>query len=204
MNICVVGSGYVGLVTGACLADFGMNVVGVDKDRAKVEALTRGEVPIYEPGLSTLVEKNMKEGRLRFSTDLGPAIEEARAVFIAVGTPPRSDGSADLTFIREVAESIGEHLNGFKIIVTNDHGMRILGMRVVGEHASSAIQSVAYLIHTNQGIRENGTFSVNIVDNTGALVQPYSLSWVYNNGQVEITLNGLAANEHTLTTVGQV
>ena len=118
MNICVVGSGYVGLVTGACLADFGMNVVGVDKDRAKVEALTRGEVPIYEPGLETLVEKNMKEGRLRFSTDLGPAIEEARAVFIAVGTPPRSDGSADLTFIREVAESIGDHLNDFKVIVT--------------------------------------------------------------------------------------
>lgn len=118
MNICVVGSGYVGLVTGACLADFGMSVVGVDKDRAKVEALTRGEVPIYEPGLETLVEKNMKEGRLRFSTDLGPAIEEARAVFIAVGTPPRSDGSADLTFIREVAESIGDHLNGFKVIVT--------------------------------------------------------------------------------------
>jgi len=118
MNICVVGSGYVGLVTGACLADFGMTVVGVDKDRAKVEALTRGEVPIYEPGLETLVEKNMKEGRLRFSTDLGPAIEEARAVFIAVGTPPRSDGSADLTFIREVAESIGDHLNDFKIIVT--------------------------------------------------------------------------------------
>jgi UDPglucose 6-dehydrogenase len=118
MNICVVGSGYVGLVTGACLADFGVNVVGVDKDHAKVEALRRGEVPIYEPGLETLVEKNMEEGRLRFTTELGPAIEEASAVFIAVGTPPKSDGSADLTFIREVAESIGDHLNGYKIIVT--------------------------------------------------------------------------------------
>ena len=118
MNICVVGSGYVGLVTGACLADFGVNVVGVDKDHAKVEALRRGEVPIYEPGLETLVEKNMKEGRLRFTTELGPAIEEASAVFIAVGTPPKSDGSADLKFIREVAESIGDHLNGYKIIVT--------------------------------------------------------------------------------------
>jgi UDPglucose 6-dehydrogenase len=118
MNICVVGSGYVGLVTGACLADFGMNVVGVDKDHAKVEALGRGEVPIYEPGLEAIVQKNMEEGRLRFSTDLGPAIEEASAVFIAVGTPPREDGSADLTFIREVAESIGDHLNGFKVIVT--------------------------------------------------------------------------------------
>jgi len=118
MNICVVGSGYVGLVTGACLADFGMNVVGVDKDHAKVEALSRGKVPIYEPGLETLVQKNMAEGRLRFTTDLGPAIEEAAAIFIAVGTPPKSDGSADLTFIREVAASIAEHLNGYKIIVT--------------------------------------------------------------------------------------
>jgi UDPglucose 6-dehydrogenase len=118
MNICVVGSGYVGLVTGACLADFGMNVVGVDKDAVKVAALSQGKVPIYEPGLGTLVRKNMEEGRLRFSTDLGPAIEEAQAVFIAVGTPPRSDGSADLTFIREVASSIAQHLNGYKIIVT--------------------------------------------------------------------------------------
>jgi UDPglucose 6-dehydrogenase len=118
MNICVVGTGYVGLVTGACLADFGMQVVGVDKDRSKIDLLSKGEIPIYEPGLSALVQKNMEEGRLTFSTDLGPAIEEAQAVFIAVGTPPREDGSADLTFIREVAQSIGEHLNGYKIIVT--------------------------------------------------------------------------------------
>jgi UDPglucose 6-dehydrogenase len=118
MNICVIGSGYVGLVTGACLADFGMNVVGVDKDHAKVEGLSCGKVPIYEPGLDTLVQKNMAEGRLRFTTDLGPAIEEAQAIFIAVGTPPKSDGSADLTFIREVAASIAEHLNGYKIIIT--------------------------------------------------------------------------------------
>jgi UDPglucose 6-dehydrogenase len=118
MNICVIGSGYVGLVTGACLADFGMNVVGVDKDHGKVAGLSRGKVPIYEPGLDTLVQKNMAEGRLRFTTDLGPAIEEAQAIFIAVGTPPKSDGSADLTFIREVAASIAEHLNGYKIIIT--------------------------------------------------------------------------------------
>jgi UDPglucose 6-dehydrogenase len=118
MNICVVGSGYVGLVTGACLADFGMHVVGVDKDAAKIAALQQGKVPIYEPGLEALVKTNMEEGRLSFSTDLGPAIEEARAVFIAVGTPPKSDGSADLTFIREVAQSIGQHLNGYKVIVT--------------------------------------------------------------------------------------
>lgn len=118
MKVCVVGSGYVGLVTGACLADFGMHVVGVDKDRSKVETLRRGEIPIYEPGLETLVTKNTDEGRLSFTTELGPAIEESRAVFIAVGTPSRRDGSADLRFIREVARSIGEHLNGFKVVVT--------------------------------------------------------------------------------------
>ncbi|HXU47228.1 MAG TPA: UDP-glucose/GDP-mannose dehydrogenase family protein [Thermoanaerobaculia bacterium] len=118
MNVCVVGSGYVGLVTGACLADFGMNVVGVDKDGAKVDSLAIGRVPIYEPGLETLVQKNMAEGRLRFTTDLGPAIEEAQVIFIAVGTPPLPDGSADLTFIREVASSIGQHLNGYKVVVT--------------------------------------------------------------------------------------
>ena len=118
MNICVVGSGYVGLVTGACLADFGMNVTGVDKIASKVEALQNGEIPIYEPGLASIVRKNMAAGRLRFTTDLGPAIEAARGVFIAVGTPPRPDGSADLTFIEEVARSIGQHLNNYKVVVT--------------------------------------------------------------------------------------
>jgi UDPglucose 6-dehydrogenase len=105
-------------VTGACLADFGMHVVGVDKDATKVEALCRGEVPIYEPGLATLVQKNMEEGRLSFSTDLGPAIKSSKVIFIAVGTPPQKDGSADLTFVREVAASIAQHLNGYKVIVT--------------------------------------------------------------------------------------
>jgi UDPglucose 6-dehydrogenase len=118
MKVCVVGSGYVGLVTGACLADFGMSVVGVDKDASKVERLCRGEIPIYEPGLETLVAKNSREGRLAFTTELGPALEASQAVFIAVGTPPRPDGSADLTFIREVARAIGHHLNGFKVVVT--------------------------------------------------------------------------------------
>jgi len=118
MNICVVGSGYVGLVTGACLADFGMNVVGVDKDAAKVEALQRCEIPIYEPGLATVVRTNMDEGRLQFTTELGPAIEEATAIFIAVGTPSLPDGSADLSFVEQVASSIGQHLNGFKVVIT--------------------------------------------------------------------------------------
>jgi UDPglucose 6-dehydrogenase len=118
MRICVVGSGYVGLVTGACLADFGVQVTGVDKDAAKVAGLRRGVIPIYEPGLDTLVKKNMEAGRLSFTTRLGPALEAADAVFIAVGTPSRPDGSADLTFVREVARSVGEHLNGYKVVIT--------------------------------------------------------------------------------------
>lgn len=118
MNICVVGSGYVGLVTGACLADFGMNVVGVDIDAEKVAALQRCEIPIYEPGLPTLVQSNMDAGRLRFTTELGPAVEHAKAIFIAVGTPSLADGSADLSFIREVANSIAWHLNDYKVVVT--------------------------------------------------------------------------------------
>ncbi len=118
MKICVVGSGYVGLVTGACLADFGMQVTNVDKDGSKIAQLNAGEIPIYEPGLKSLVAKNREEGRLSFTTELGPSIEEAQAIFIAVGTPPRDDGSSDLRFVRQVATSIAEHLNGFKVVVT--------------------------------------------------------------------------------------
>ncbi len=118
MRVCVVGSGYVGLVTGACLADFGMQVTSVDKDEKKIADLNRGKIPIYEPGLATLIEKNTSAGRLSFTTELGPSIEEAQAVFIAVGTPPRPDGSPDLRFVRQVAESIHDHLNDFKVVVT--------------------------------------------------------------------------------------
>lgn len=118
MNICMVGTGYVGLVTGACLADFGMDVVCVDKDEAKIEALKRGHIPIYEPGLEAIVAKNERAGRLRFTTDLKSSIEQSLAVFIAVGTPPNPDGSPDLTFVRQVAEAIAEHMNGYKVVVT--------------------------------------------------------------------------------------
>jgi len=118
MNICMVGTGYVGLVTGACLADFGMDVVCVDKDEAKIESLRSGHIPIYEPGLEAIVAKNERAGRLRFTTDLKTSIEQSLAVFIAVGTPPNPDGSPDLTFVRQVAEAIADHMNGYKVVVT--------------------------------------------------------------------------------------
>ena len=118
MHICVVGTGYVGLVTGACLADFGINVTCVDKDEEKITKLLAGEIPIYEPGLDSLVEKNARAGRLHFSTDLAPAIQQALAIFIAVGTPPKEDGSADLSYVVQVAEAIADNLNGYKVVVT--------------------------------------------------------------------------------------
>ena len=118
MDVCMVGTGYVGLVTGACLADFGMNVVCVDKDEAKIAALQNGRLPIYEPGLEQLVAKNERAGRLRFTTDLRQGVQSSLAIFIAVGTPPKADGSPDLTFVRQVAEAIAEHRNGYKVVVT--------------------------------------------------------------------------------------
>ncbi|HEX6178355.1 MAG TPA: UDP-glucose/GDP-mannose dehydrogenase family protein [Thermoanaerobaculia bacterium] len=118
MDIAVIGTGYVGLVTGAGLADFGNDVVCVDIDVKKIEALRNGVIPIYEPGLDTLVNKNVNEGRLQFTTDLAAAITGARAIFIAVGTPPRPDGSADLRYVEEVARTIAQHMNGPKLVIT--------------------------------------------------------------------------------------
>jgi UDPglucose 6-dehydrogenase len=118
MNIAVVGTGYVGLVTGACFAEFGNHVTCVDKDERKIESLLRGEIPIYEPGLEDLVHRNVKAGRLEFTTDVPKAVREALVVFIAVGTPQGNDGRADLSFVKEVARAVAENLNAFKVVVT--------------------------------------------------------------------------------------
>jgi UDPglucose 6-dehydrogenase len=119
MRIAMIGCGYVGLVSGACLADFGHRVVCVDKDKAKIEALRRGEVPIFEPGLNDLVHKNAEEGRLAFTTELGKSVASSEAVFIAVGTPSRrGDGHADLSYVYEAAREIAQALDGFTVIIT--------------------------------------------------------------------------------------
>ncbi len=157
MNICVVGSGYVGLVTGACLADFGMNVTGVDKIASKVEALRNGEIPIYEPGLRSIVRKNMEAGRLRFTTELGPAIEQARGVFIAVGTPPRPDGSADLTFIEQVARSIGQHLNSYKVVVTKSTVPTGTGQKIEKIVAEESGDSQEFAVVSNPEFLREGS-----------------------------------------------
>ena len=119
MKIAMVGSGYVGLVSGACFADFGHDVVCIDKDPAKIAALNAGVMPIYEPGLAELVAGNVKAGRLGFTTDLAAGIEGASAIFIAVGTPSRrGDGHADLSFVHAVAQEVGENLKSPAVIVT--------------------------------------------------------------------------------------
>ena len=117
MNIAVIGSGYVGLVVGACLAENGNSVACVDTDAAKIAALKRGEIPIYEPGLNEMLPRNVAEERLRFTTDLDQAVRDAEVIFIAVGTPQDEDGSADLTHVLDVARGIGRAMNGPKVIV---------------------------------------------------------------------------------------
>ncbi len=117
MRITIVGTGYVGLVAGTCFADTGNEVICVDIDKTKVDALNNGEVPIYEPGLKDMVARNMKEDRLFFTTDTKYAVEKAEVIFIAVGTPPDEDGSADLKHVLAVARDIGKYMNGFKVVV---------------------------------------------------------------------------------------
>ena len=153
MQICVVGTGYVGLVTGACLADFGMEVTCVDKVAAKIEALERGEIPIYEPGLEALVARNIEAGRLHFTTDLSNAVRRALACFIAVGTPAREDGSADLSYVVQVAEAIAEHMNGYKVVVTKSTVPigtgalieKILREKTGGRHPFSVVSNPEFL-----------------------------------------------------------
>lgn len=117
MKLAIIGAGYVGLVTAACFAEMGNEVICVDADASKVEALEQGRIPIYEPGLEDYVKRNYQEHRLFFTTELGPAIQKSLVCFIAVGTPQDRDGSADLSMVLQVAKDIGRHMNGYKVIV---------------------------------------------------------------------------------------
>ena len=118
MNIAIVGTGYVGLVSGTCFADTGANVTCVDVDAGKIERLKNGEIPIYEPGLDELVKKNVAAGRLKFTIDLTAVLDDVQIVFSAVGTPPDEDGSADLKYVLQVARTIGQNLNHYVVVVT--------------------------------------------------------------------------------------
>ena len=114
----MIGTGYVGLVTGACFAEFGVEVTCVDVDESKIERLKNGIIPIYEPGLDTIVEKNAAAGRLHFTTDIADAVKGAAVVFLAVGTPPKADGSPDMSYYQQAAKDVAESINGYKVLVT--------------------------------------------------------------------------------------
>ena len=116
-KISIMGTGYVGLVGGVCLADFGNNIVNVDVDEDKIEKLKRGEVPIYEQGLKELLQRNLEDERINFTTDAASAIEESEVIFIAVGTPPADDGSADISGVLDVARQIGRNMDGYRVVV---------------------------------------------------------------------------------------
>src|SRR5580698_9201796 len=117
MKIAVIGTGYVGLVTGTCFAESGNDVMCIDKDVRKIQMLEQGQLPIYEPGLQELVQRNRREGRLVFTTDLAAGIAPAQLIFVAVGTPQSHDGSADLSTLWQVTDALATHINGPKVVV---------------------------------------------------------------------------------------
>lgn len=117
MKVTVVGTGYVGLVAGTCFADSGNEVICVDIDSNKINKLNNGKVPIYEPGLEEMIHRNVEQDRLFFTTNIKEAVQSSQIIFIAVGTPPDEDGSADLQYVLAVAKDIGTYMNGFKVVV---------------------------------------------------------------------------------------
>jgi UDPglucose 6-dehydrogenase len=159
MNVCIVGTGYVGLVTGTCFAEFGVNVTCVDQDAAKIEMLEAGRVPIYEPGLEDMVTRNVREQRLSFSTDTAESVRNALVVFIAVGTPPRGDGSTDLSHVEAVAREVGRALDSYKVVVTKSTvpvgtGRRV--RQVIEEELAEANRSVRFSVASNPEFLREG------------------------------------------------
>ncbi len=159
MNIAIVGTGYVGLVSGACFAEVGANVTCIDIDSEKIEALRRGVIPIYEPGLEELVKRNVSAGRLHFSTSLPEVIDSVEAVFCAVGTPPDDDGSADLRAVRSVARTFGQHIKRFSILVTKSTvpvGTSAIIRRIVEEELERRGESVDFELASNPKFLKEG------------------------------------------------
>src|SRR5688572_7754377 len=155
LHIGVVGTGYVGLVVGACLAENGNSVVCVDVDEAKVEALRQGEIPIYEPGLEEMIPRNVREERLRFTSDLPSAVAASDILFIAVGTPQDEDGAADLRHVLKVAEDIGRAMNGYKVIVNKSTVPVGTTLRV--RKAIAAVTAHPFSVVSNPEFLKEGT-----------------------------------------------
>jgi UDPglucose 6-dehydrogenase len=143
VNVCVIGTGYVGLVTGATFADLGNEVICVDKDVSKIERLNRAEMPIYEPGLEEIVRRNLEEGRISFTTDIAEGVKRSLVIFIAVGTPPKDDGETDLSQVESVAQEIALHMDSYKIVVNKSTvpvGTGDLVRRIIEEHRRRKVE----------------------------------------------------------------
>jgi UDPglucose 6-dehydrogenase len=159
-NIAVIGTGYVGSVSGACLADFGNQVSCVDNDSKKIDALKQGIIPIYEPGLETVVERNIRAGRLSFTTDLAAAVRENHVVFIAVGTPPAEDGSADLSHVEAAARDIGRYMTAYTVVVDKSTVPVGTGRRVtqwIGEELKNRGEQIPFDVVSNPEFLREGS-----------------------------------------------
>lgn len=159
MNIAIVGTGYVGLVSGACFAEMGIDVTCVDIDSAKIENLRQGIIPIYEPGLDELVKRNVAEGRLHFTTSLTDCLDNVEAVFCAVGTPPDEDGSADLKYVKDVARTFGQNIKDYKILVTKSTvpvGTSRIVREVVEEELAKRGVDVSFEVASNPEFLKEG------------------------------------------------
>ncbi len=159
MKVAVVGTGYVGLVTGACLADVGIDVVCIEVNTEKIENLKKGILPIYEPGLEAIVERNTRKGRLSFSTNLAESIKGADVAFIAVGTPPGEDGSADLKYVLAVAKEIGENMNDYGVIVTKSTvpvGTAIKVKKAIADALTTRAADIAFDVASNPEFLKEG------------------------------------------------
>jgi UDPglucose 6-dehydrogenase len=157
MHISVIGTGYVGLVTGTCFAEFGVQVACVDNIAAKIEALQDGHLPIHEPGLQELVTKNLREGRLTFTTNIAKAIEEALVIFIAVGTPSGSNGATDLRYIDEVADAIGHHMREYKVIATKSTVPVGTAQRIKERVRAAQVEPMAFSVVSNPEFLREGS-----------------------------------------------
>jgi len=157
MHIAIVGTGYVGLVTGTCFAEFGNEVICVDKVSDKIEKLKKGQIPIYEPGLDVLVQKNVKEKRLFFTTDIKEAVEKSLVIFIAVGTPPKPDGSADLSYVEAVAKDIAKYMNGYKVVVNKSTAPVGTGKWIKKVIEKSQTQKIPFSVCSNPEFLREGS-----------------------------------------------
>ncbi len=157
MNIAVIGVGYVGLTSGTCLAELGNNVICVDIDKEKIDKLNNGEMPIYEPSLKELVERNTKESRLMFTTDLKEAIKKSDIIFICVGTPPRENGEADLSYVENVARQIAEHMDSYKVIVEKSTVPVETGEKVAETIKQNNVHNVEFDVVSNPEFLREGS-----------------------------------------------